>query len=671
MTAQSISAARVGHQGDSKRARPRGHRGSGALRRRAYYVFVARGAVALTLGVLLLSTGSNLNQLTTFLGLYWIVAAVLTLYWVGVHRSTPHRSPTFVAGSIALVAGLAVVLRHVLEELVGWGVLLDVLGASAIVMGLLRLLGTIHDDQFAGERPRLRYRVVVGTLEVLLGIALVVTENGPSTATRLVIAIWALAMGTFLILDAWMMRRLVKPSDAGGGLTSWTRRSRFRRYTSTAAWPIPAAYVLLAIVLGIVVPLIDRSLGNSVPVQFGVGAAQALLTAFATGLITVMGFIIAVVIAGMTFSSTAVTPRIVREMQRNTTIRHVSGLLLLSVVYAFLVLNRVAPPGEPNYVPDLAVWLITPLLVLDVAGLMVLVREMGHALRLVEIIDRVHHRAEQVIDAMYPTEIGGAEGDPVPADTLEHPGVTVRNHQRSGVVASIDVPGLVAEALRLDTSIQLACPIGNYLPLGAALLQVADLRSDLDEEYLEGTVAIDDERTVDQDPLYALRLLVDMATRALSPAVNDPTTAVQVLDRIESILRLLGSRRLDTGTFRDDDGIVRLIVPLPTWEDFLSVGLTEIRHYGASSTQVMRRLRAVLDTVSTDVPESRRAAVDYQRVLLDQTIATHYPDSAERELALVADRQGLGEPARLRGSSPGEIHHSCRNGALGQERTTG
>jgi uncharacterized membrane protein/uncharacterized membrane protein HdeD (DUF308 family) len=671
MTAQSISTDRVGHHGDTERTRPRGRRSSGALRRRAYYVFVARGAVALSLGVILLSTGSNLNQLTTFVALYWIVAAVLTLHWVGVHRATPHRSLTFVAGSIALVAGLAVVLRHVLENVVGRGVLLDVLGASAILMGFLRLLGTIHDDQLAGERPRLRYRVAVGVLEVLLGIALVVTENGPSTASRLVIAIWALAMGTFLILDAWTMRRLAKASDAGGGVTSWTRRSRFRRYTSTAAWPIPAAYVLLAIALGIVVPLIDRSLGNAVPVRFGVGAAQGLLTAFATGLITVMGFIIAVVIAGLTFSSTAVTPRIVREMQRNTTIRHVSGLLLLSVVYAFLVLNRVAPPGEPNYVPDLAVWVITPLLVLDVAGLLVLVREMGHALRLIEIIDRVHHRAEQVIVSMYPTEIGPAEGDPSPPDVLDHPEVTVRNDQRSGVVASIDVRGLVAEALRVDTSMQFACPIGSYLPVGAALLQVADLRPDLDEEYLQEAVALDDERTIDQDPLYALRLLVDMATRALSPAVNDPTTAVQVLDRIESILRLLGSRRLDTGTIRDDEGIVRLIVPLPTWEDFLSVGLTEIRHYGADSTQVMRRLRAVLDTVSSDVPESRRAAVEYQRVLLDQTIATHYADPAERELALVADRQGLGEPARMRGNGPGGIQHSCRNGALAQERTTG
>jgi uncharacterized membrane protein len=170
-------------------------------------------------------------------------------------------------------------------------------------------------------------------------------------------------------------------------MTTWTRRGRLRQYLDTAVWPVPAAYLLVACVLGAGVPALDRVLGDAVPAEFGVGAAQAVLAAFATGLITVMGFIISVVLAGLTFGGTTVTPRIVREMQRNTTIRHVFGLFLLSVVYAFLVLNRVAPPSNPDYVPHLAVWLVVPLLVLDVVALFVLVREMGHALRLVEIID--------------------------------------------------------------------------------------------------------------------------------------------------------------------------------------------------------------------------------------------------------------------------------------------
>lgn len=434
-------------------------------------------------------------------------------------------------------------------------------------------------------------------------------------------------------------------------MTTWIRRGRVRQYLDTAPWPIPTAYLIAAIVLGVGLPALDHAIGDAVPAEFGVGAAQALLTAFATGLITVMGFIISVVIAGLTFGSTTVTPRIVREMQRSTTTRHVFGLLLLSVVYAFLVLNRVAPPSEPNYVPDLAVWLIVPLLVLDVAGLFLLVGVMGHSLRLVEIIDRVHLRAETVIDTMYRDALDGGQDSGI-GDRSATPAITVRNQDRAGVVANLDVTRLVTEAHRLDTTIELACSIGSYVATGSPLLLIADRPPGLDEECLRHAVTLSDERTIDQDPLYALRLLVDIATRALSPAVNDPTTAVQALDRIEDILSLLANRRLDRGAIRDDEGQVRLVVPLPSWEDFVSVGLTEIRQYGAPSLQVARRLRAVLQDLIDRAPAARRPALEAELLRLDETVEHSFPNPIDRRLALVADRHGLGEPDTTRNRAP-------------------
>lgn len=431
----------------------------------------------------------------------------------------------------------------------------------------------------------------------------------------------------------------------------WTRRGRVREYVGTAAWPIPLAYLIAAAVLGVVMPRLDEALGDAVPASFGVGAAQALLTAFATGLITVMGFVISVVIAGLTFSGTAVTPRMVREMQRNTTIRHVAGLLLLSVVYAFLVLNRVAPPDDPEYVPDLAVWLVTPLLVLDVAALLLLVRQMGHVLRLVEIIDSIRRRAEQTIATMYPDALGAGDDEPEVSGGSVVPAVVIVNRARAGVLASIDVRHLVAEAARVDTTFGLACSIGSYVPVGAPLLHVAEARSELDEARLVRAVTLADERTIDQDPQYALRLLADIAARALSPAVCDPTTAVQALDRIEVILGLLATRRLDRGEVRDGEGRVRLVVPLPAWEDYVSVALTEIREYGATSTQVVRRLRAVLDDLLAVAPACRRPALVEQLTLLDRTVERSFPEPAERAFALVADRHGLGAPGASRAAA--------------------
>ena len=448
-------------------------------------------------------------------------------------------------------------------------------------------------------------------------------------------------------------------------MNEWTRTGRLHHYVETAMWPIPAAYLLAACVLGIGVPRLDRALGNSVPAEFGTGAAQALLSSFATGLITVMGFIISVVIAGLTFSGTAVTPRVVREMQRNTTIRHVFGLLLLSVVYAFLVLNRVAPPGEPDYVPDLAVWLVVPLMMLDVVGLLLLVRQMGHSLRLVEIIDNVYHRAEQVIATMYRDALD-VDGDVARVtDGVEAHSCTHVNQERSGVVAAVAVRELVAEAKRSDTTFELACAIGSYVPAGGPLMRIADRRAHINADRIQRAVVIADERTIDQDPMYSLRLLVDIATRALSPAVNDPTTAVQVLDRIEAVLGCLAGRRLDRGAIRDEDGDVRLIVPLASWDDFLSVGLTEIRQYGATSTQVMRRMRALLDALLLDTRDCRHAAIEHQLVLLDKTIESVYQLPVDSQLARIPDRHGLGEPAAARHPGPALPRPQCQTAIFG------
>jgi uncharacterized membrane protein HdeD (DUF308 family) len=183
---------------------------------RAYLLFFARGVVALALGILLLLAGSDFNRLTTFVAVYWIVAAVLTLHWVGAHRTQPHRRLGLLAGTIALVAGTAVVLRPLLDALLSRGALLDVLGASALLTGVLRLLGTFHDDQLAREHPRRRYRFVIGALEVLLGITLLVAGEAASTQTRVALAVWGLSTGTFLLLDGLALRRLTRASAGSG-----------------------------------------------------------------------------------------------------------------------------------------------------------------------------------------------------------------------------------------------------------------------------------------------------------------------------------------------------------------------------------------------------------------------------------------------------------------------
>ena len=143
--------------------------------------------------------------------------------------------------------------------------------------------------------------------------------------------------------------------------------------------------------------------------------------------------------------------------------------------------------------------------------------------------------------------------------------------------------------------------------------------------------------------------MVDIAIRALSPAVNDPTTAVQVLNHLEETLTVIGTTPGLSGhlEFRGSSGALRLVMPARRWEDFLALGVTEIRHYGATSMQVVRRLRAMLDMLRETVLVEYLGAVEDELARLDETIARSWQESPDRSSAEQADRQGIGGPTPI------------------------
>jgi uncharacterized membrane protein len=150
------------------------------------------------------------------------------------------------------------------------------------------------------------------------------------------------------------------------------------------------------------------------------------------------------------------------------------------------------------------------------------------------------------------------------------------------------------------------------------------------------------QRTIDQDAAFVLRMLVDIAIRALSPAVNDPTTAVQALDRIEQLLVELYRRAPGPMLVFDADGVPVGRVPAPTWTGYLELGLTEIRHYGATSAQVGRRLHALYDHLDAEIDEASRPRVELERRLLDEALTRSFPDPEEQAIVGRPDRLGLG-----------------------------
>ena len=234
-----------------------------------------------------------------------------------------------------------------------------------------------------------------------------------------------------------------------------------------------------------------------------------------------------------------------------------------------------------------------------------------------------------------------AAGEPVVSPLP--PVVQVVTHRGGpAVVQALDLRAFTALAARHDVVVSMSVAVGDTVAEDMTLLEVRGVGRPIPERRLRRCVLLGSERTFEQDPKYAIRLLVDVAIRALSPAVNDPTTAVQALDQIEDLLIRIGRCRLAPGLAHDAGGRVRLVYPSPSWDDFIVLAFDEIRYCGASSIQVMRRMRALIPGVMDHVPAERRPSLQRYLGRVDAGIARTFDDDDDRRDASQEDRQGLG-----------------------------
>ena len=157
-----------------------------------------------------------------------------------------------------------------------------------------------------------------------------------------------------------------------------------------------------------------------------------------------------------------------------------------------------------------------------------------------------------------------------------------------------------------------------------------------------GSIAFGPERTIEQDATFAFRVIVDIAIRALSKAINDPTTAVLAIDQLQRLLRVVGGRDLHDEQIMDGAGHLRVIFPTPNWEDFVQLAFREIRLYGAENFQIARRLRAMVNNLVEILPESRQPALRVELELLDRAIETLFILPEDLAVARIPDAQGLG-----------------------------
>jgi uncharacterized membrane protein len=201
---------------------------------------------------------------------------------------------------------------------------------------------------------------------------------------------------------------------------------------------------------------------------------------------------------------------------------------------------------------------------------------------------------------------------------------------------------LFTEAVKSDGVIEVVPQVGDFVAVDEPLFNLYDGAALLDDRDLRGLVAFGPERTIEQDPTFACRIIVDIALKALSSAINDPTTAILAMDQLHRLLRTVGKRNLRNDEVLDGSGKLRVIFRTPNWEDFVHLAFTEIRYCGANSIQVARRMRAMIENLVNTLPAHRHASLHQELALLDRAIAGHFATDEDLALARIPDSQGLG-----------------------------
>jgi uncharacterized membrane protein len=417
---------------------------------------------------------------------------------------------------------------------------------------------------------------------------------------------------------------------------------RHRRRKRLPTWCIPALYAAVALAAGLVLPRLEARLLPESQSGLSASATLAIFSTIGSGMIALTGIVFSLAFVMVQFSSTAYSPRLVLWIARDPTLWHSMGVFSATFLYAIAGMAWVERGGAHG-TPFVSSWMVIGLLFASVAMFIALIEKIS-LLQIHRMLGFTADHGRRVIDETYPP-FDAPAATPDPRDVQALPvTLSVSHTGRPRSVQALDAPALLDLASAAGAVVVVVAAAGDTLVESGVMLRVHGGTRTIDERALRAAFVLGGERTFEHDPKYAIRLLVDIAIKALSPAVNDPTTAVQALDQIEDLLLRLGRRRLEIGAFRDRAGALRLVVPYPEWDDFLTLAFDEIRYCGSTSVQVMRRMKALAADLIRALPAERHEALRHQQHRLDVSIAKSFPDAGEKQEASVEDRQGLGIP---------------------------
>jgi len=417
---------------------------------------------------------------------------------------------------------------------------------------------------------------------------------------------------------------------------TWLQRYRLSSYVRTSLWFLPALGMILALLAVRLLHGIELAMGWQVDLD--PSSTMTILGTLASSMFTLIVFVSSALLITVQLASGQLTPRIIGLVFQNRVTKLSLTLFVFVFTFTLAALGRIK-----EGVPPLTGYVAVYGSLVSLGVFLYLVDSVCRALRPTGALGLAARLGREVIEHVYPQRLSEWHGTaPPPAEVLDgEPRCTVPN-LKEGVVLAVDLKGLVSMARRADCVIELVPQVGDFVAADQPLFRIFGDGALPPAAALYQSVAVGAERTREQDPAFAFRIMVDIASKGLSRAINDPTTAVLAIDQIQYLLRHLGGRHLEEGQVRDAQGAVRLLYRVPDWSDFISLAVTEVRQFGGTSIQVARRLRAMLQDLIQILPEGRAAVLRQELDLLDRSAKRFFVEAEDQAMADVSDLQGVG-----------------------------
>jgi uncharacterized membrane protein len=425
-------------------------------------------------------------------------------------------------------------------------------------------------------------------------------------------------------------------------------------------WLLPGLIVLGCVLLGL--GLIEASVHVGPEVQerwpwlFGAGAegARGMLQAIATSMITVAGVSFSIVIVALTVAASQYTSRILRNFMRDRATQIVLGVFVGIFAYCLVVIRSIRGETEDyaGFVPVVAVMVGVVLGVTSIGFLIYFIHHIAASIQASEIIASIADETAKSVDDLFPETLGEEE----PPEQRPNNGALQDRKWNpvgapgTGYIQAVDQRALLTAAENHDLLIRMERAIGDFVAEGslvAAYSRLGDERADVNGE-IERAFLVGRFRTVEQDAAFGVRQMVDIALRALSPGINDTTTATTCIDYLGAILRRLAPRRIEE-PYRGEEGDLRVIARGPTFQSLLADAFDHIRATSVNNREVQVRLLAALESIAeTTVRPERRRMIWKQAILVAEAARDNVPATYERarvQTALDRVARAVGETA--------------------------